>query len=147
MKGVLNKYYNNVRVRVTVVAALDKYGTVLDWWWAVTPHKVPLRNPKKINKDVKVSWQIKGVSLGPGPRATLDWDDDTQEGIKMDKTGAKGHPWDDAWGTPESKGKRYRLTVEPTTPPDGKKSFGYSIFLKLNGQSIQIDPELEYDGE
>jgi hypothetical protein len=78
----------------------------------------------------------------------LDWDGP----VVMNKDGAGGNVWDDAWGTPgfssnqPTKSSVCRLTLKPNAPPSGG-SYKYSIYLKIGGTRVVIDPEVEFEAE
>lgn len=148
--------HKKARVRVTVIAALDANNVdangneaILEYWWSTTPEWILLQNPDKINEDVTVEWEIRGKRLEDNKNiSNFGWDDGGgTEGVSMNKDVDSGPVWDDAWGVPKKSGQRYSLTVTANTPPTVGQPFKYSLFVKVEGKTIVLDPEVEYDPE
>ena len=145
--------HEKARVRVTVVASLDSQNNLLEYWWSATPERLRLKNPDTINGNVTVTWEIKGVRLeGNQSIGNFGWDHGgtrQHNGVSMNNDAMVGPVWDDACGTPKksSSGNTYSLTVTPQHPPGGNERFKYSLFLKVHGKTIVLDPEVEYDEE
>lgn len=140
--------HEKARLQVEVVAALDDNDAVQEYWWAVIPSRVYLDNPGKSKKQVTVTWSLNGKKLKKNEGLDINWDGP----VEMNKDGLKGDVWDDAWGKPAfttnnpKKNSVCTLTLKPGTPP-AAGTYKYTVFLKINGTRVVIDPEVEFEPE
>lgn len=142
-----NATYDTVYVRITLSLVYND-GVPNDWFWSVTPDKVPLTMTPTPDKPDRVVFTVEtpfnAQDGQPGIPPQFGWDDDGQPGatggIVMDPG------WDPSWGVPaRGTGEdqhHYVLDITQSGPAPNHP-YSYTVNLKTRSTKIRFDPEIE----
>jgi hypothetical protein len=127
--------YPNAAIHTTIVGALSDDGTLREYWWDVTPDRVPISKMNDPDDVRTILWTLYGRKIdGSGGLPRLKFDH-AAGGVRI--TDPK---WESDWPQPARQGNVYVMALHGH-PNVG--TYSYSIYFKVNGRSHRIDPELE----